>query len=64
MTIPMAGLINKETSKEEDLSSYREAFDHFDWNRSGYIPTRVSHIINIVTITTTTTTTITSITQH
>ena len=42
MTIPMAGMKTKETKKEEEETAYREAFDHFDWNKSGNIPTSVS----------------------
>ena len=42
MTIPMAGLITKETKKEEEETAYREAFDYFDWNKGGTIPTSVS----------------------
>jgi hypothetical protein len=42
MTIPMAGLITKETKKEEEETVYREAFDYFDWNKGGTIPTSVS----------------------
>ena len=28
--------------KEEEKKSYKEAFDAFDWNRNGAIPTSVS----------------------
>ena len=34
----------QETKKEreEETAAYKEAFDHYDWNRSGTIPTSVS----------------------
>ena len=40
MTIPMAGMTSKETKQEEE-KAYREAFEYFDWNKSGTIPTSV-----------------------
>ena len=44
MTIPMPGMSSKDIKKEKELEekAYKEAFDYFDWNRSGTIPTSVS----------------------
>ena len=30
-----------EKDKEDDRKTYKQAFDDFDWNRNGTIPTRV-----------------------
>ena len=39
----MAGRIGKENNKkEEEEAAYRDAFDYFDWNKSGTIPTGVT----------------------
>jgi hypothetical protein len=29
------------------VEAYKDAFDYFDWNRSGTIPTKVKHALNI-----------------
>ena len=45
MTIPvMSGMSSKDIKKdkEEEEKAYKEAFDYFDWNRSGTIPASVS----------------------
>ena len=44
MTIPMAGMTSKDTKKdkEEEEKAYKEAFDYFDCNKSGTIPSSVS----------------------
>ena len=44
MTICMAGMTSKDTKKdkEEEEKAYKEAFDYFDWNKSGSIPSSVS----------------------
>ena len=44
MTICMAGMSSKDTKKdkEEEEKAYKEAFDYFDWNKSGTIPSSVS----------------------
>ena len=43
MTIPMASMTSNDskTDKEEEEKAYREAFEYFDWNKSGTIPTSV-----------------------
>ena len=45
MTIFMAGMTSNDTKKnkeEEEEKAYKEAFDYFDWNKSGSIPSSVS----------------------
>jgi hypothetical protein len=32
----------EEEKKEDEVKFYREAFNNFDWNSSGTIPTKVS----------------------
>ena len=32
---------DKIKEKEDELSAYKAAFDTFDWNRNGTIPTKV-----------------------
>ena len=47
MTIPMSGMSSKDIQKEkeEEVKAYKEAFEYFDWNRSGTIPTSVSKVL-------------------
>ena len=39
----MASITSKDTNKdkEEEEKAYREAFEYFDWNKNGTIPTSV-----------------------
>ena len=43
----MSGMSSKDIQKEkeEEVRAYKEAFDYFDWNRSGTIPTSVSKVL-------------------
>lgn len=34
----------KDTKDEEDKQLYKGAFDDFDWNKNGTIPTRVRNL--------------------
>ena len=47
MTIPMSGMSTKDIQKEkeDEVKAFKEAFDYFDWNRSGTIPTTVSSLL-------------------
>ena len=47
MTIPMSGMSTKDIQKEkeDEVKAFKEAFDYFDWNRSGTIPTSVSSLL-------------------
>jgi hypothetical protein len=38
----------EEEKKEDEVKFYREAFNNFDWNSSGTIPTKVSLITQSV----------------
>ena len=45
LCIASMSVVEKEAAvdkKEEEKKSYKEAFDAFDWNRNGAIPTSVS----------------------
>ena len=44
MTIPMTDMSSTDIQKENEAEekAYKEAFDYFDWNRSGTIPASVS----------------------
>jgi Ca2+-binding EF-hand superfamily protein len=35
----------EEKKEEEEVKFYREAFNNFDWNSSGTIPTKVSKFL-------------------
>ena len=43
----MSGMSSKDIQKEkeEEVKAYKEAFEYFDWNRSGTIPTSVSKVL-------------------
>ena len=41
-TLKLLCLQETKKEREEETAAYKEAFDHYDWNRSGTIPTSVS----------------------
>ena len=47
-------IVDKDATKdkeEEEKVFYKEAFDAFDWNHNGTIPTRVGRSVIVITIT-------------
>ena len=41
---------NEEDKQEENKLLYKGAFDEFDWNKNGTIPTRVMNLIEIANL--------------
>ena len=41
-TLKLLSFQETKKEREEETAAYKEAFDHYDWNRSGTIPTSVS----------------------
>ena len=37
-----------EKDRQEEVQSYREAFDHYDWNRNGRVAVKVSPPLHTV----------------
>ena len=46
----MAGVHVTETKKDKEgeLKAFKEAFDYFDWNKNGTIPTKVNYTKKLV----------------